>query len=380
MINVLYINYAYKNFDGATYSLMDLIQSVKNKVHPIVLIRKKGCVQDFFISNGIECIICDFEENIYSKPKSKIALIKLIIKYVPWLIRFFIKNKLCVYRVTKILKDRNVKIVHTNNSVLTIGCDMSKKLDAKHVWHFRGFMDLDFGWKTLLGRKNLIKKIRNTDAVIGITKTVLEHFIPIDSKNAYVLYNAVRSMNDVCLSFPKEKYVLFCAAQLSSTKGIEVAIKAFALSKLSMMGYRLRVVGSYNNSFKQTLDQLCYEYGINKCVDFVGPTKNVKSHMEKATAFLMCSQNEGMGRVTVEAMFYGCLVIGRNSGGTKEIIEDGNTGLLFNNISECAILMRKAVLNDYSHIINNAQRYACKNFTKEKYGECLMKIYNSIIS
>ncbi len=63
--------------------------------------------------------------------------------------------------------------------------------------------------------------------------------------------------------------------------------------------------------------------------------------MSRAIAFLMCSENEGLGRVSIEAMFYGCLVIGRNSGGTKDFVFDGKTGLLFNDMDGCVSAMQK---------------------------------------
>ena len=52
MINVLYVNIAAQQFDGATYSLMNLITSVKGQVYPIVLLPSKGCVYDFFTRGG----------------------------------------------------------------------------------------------------------------------------------------------------------------------------------------------------------------------------------------------------------------------------------------------------------------------------------------
>ena len=379
MINVLYINVASHNFDGATYSLNNLIESVKKEVYPIVLLRSKGCVYDFFTNQGIECIICDFEQNIFAKPKSPLQYIKLTIKYIPLLLKFNIKNKRCIDYIYSLLKDRDIKIVHTNNSVITIGCDLAKKLKAKHVWHLRGFMDLDFGWNPLKGWKNLKKKIKQANAIIGVSNVVLTHFVSLNSKNSSVIYNAVRSKLDTCLC-PKSKYFLFCSANLCKTKGIEFAIQAFALSKLAQKGYKLRVIGKCSEKYMKELQQLVLDYGINDYVNFIGYSDSIKEHMKNATAFLMCSENEGLGRVTIEAMFYGCLVIGRNSGATKEIVNNEVTGLLFNNIKECATLMNKCIQEDYTTIIQNAQEYAKINFSKEEYGKKILTVYNKILN
>ena len=102
--------------------------------------------------------------------------------------------------------------------------------------------------------------------------------------------------------------------------------------------------------------------------------------MEKATAFLMCSENEGLGRVSIEAMFYGCLVLGRNSGGTKEFVINNKTGYLFNTIEECSSLMQKILLEDTSIIIKQAQDFARQNFSIENYGTKIMRVYQSVLT
>ena len=82
MINVLYVTFASKNFDGATYSLMDLIRSVRSHVYPIVLLRSKGCVYDYFKENNVECIVCDFEEDLCGKPRKIHQYVKYILRYI----------------------------------------------------------------------------------------------------------------------------------------------------------------------------------------------------------------------------------------------------------------------------------------------------------
>ena len=111
----------------------------------------------------------------------------------------------------------------------------------------------------------------------------------------------------------------------------------------------------------------------------LGYSKDVKEHMQNATAFLMCSENEGLGRVTVESMFYGCLVIGKSSGGTKEIVKDGVTGYLFDDEAECASLMRKCAEKDNTAIIRKAQEYACSTFSQEDYGNKIQSVYDKVL-
>lgn len=380
MINVLYITFASTNFDGATYSLMDLIRSVREYVNPLVLLRSEGCVCDYFKENGVECIIHDFEEDLVGKPVKPHQYVRYAINYFPKRSRFYKKNADCVEYVSEILKDKHIDIVHTNNTVVPIGNAIAERLNAKHVWHLRGFMDLDFGWMPFTGWKHMKAEVAKSDAVIGITKVVLDHFVHQERKHAYAIFDAVRSIKDVSYVDNKQKYFLFCAGLLSSKKGCDFAIKAFAESKLFKNGYRLKVIGKANDKYTQKLEILTRKLNVAKYVDFVGQTNDVKSYMERATAFLMCSENEGLGRVSIEAMFYGCLVLGRKSGGTKEFVINNRTGYNFDTICECAKLMKKVSDEDNTSLIKQSQAFACLHFSIENYGSKIMDVYNSILN
>ena len=380
MINVLYVTFASKNFDGATYSLMDLICSVREYVNPIVLVRTKGCVYDYFTSNGVECIVCDFKEDLVGKPVKLHQYIKYALKYIPNHLTFYRKNRKCAKTVPQILKGKRIDIVHINNTVMSVGCDIAQALSAKCVWHLRGFMDLDFGWMPLRGWDKYRYLVKHTDAVIGITQTVLEHYVPLDSKNAYVISDAVRSKDDISLVMSKEKYFLFCAGFLTEQKGCSFAISAFAKSGLATKGYKLKVIGEAHPKYMVKLNQIVSNTGITDAVEFLGRTDKVKEYMSRATAFLMCSENEGLGRVSIEAMFYGCLVIGRNSGGTKDFVFDGKTGLLFNNMDGCVAAMQKAAQADHQDIILYAQQFARENFSIENYGAKILKVYGKMLN
>lgn len=380
MITVLYVTFASKNFDGATYSLMDLIKSVQQQIHPIVMVREEGCVYDYFTENGVECIVSDFREDLVGKPVKLNQYIRYALKYIPNHLAYYYKNRKCVKTVLQILKGRTVGIVHTNNTVLSVGYDIAKSLNAKSVWHLRGFIDLDFGWMPLRGWHKYKKTLKKTDAVIAITKSVLEHHCPTENMNSYVISDAVRSKNDTCLKMPKEKYFLFCAEFLTEKKGCGFAITAFEKSGLATRGYKLKIIGEAHPNYALRLNKNVLDAGISDSVEFLGRTDMVKEYMSKATAFLMCSENEGLGRVTIEAMFYGCLVIGRNSGGTKDFVLDGQTGFLYDDIDGCIALLQKASQNDYIEIISYAQQFAQENFSIENYGGKILDAYTKVLN
>jgi glycosyltransferase involved in cell wall biosynthesis len=114
----------------------------------------------------------------------------------------------------------------------------------------------------------------------------------------------------------------------------------------------------------------------------MGYRNDAFSYMCIADVVLMCSRSEGFGRVTVEGMLAGKVVIGARSGATTELIQDGVTGLLY-------------TLGDYKELANkiqyihdnpvqarltgkNAKEWAALNFSEERYGMDLMQVLLNI--
>jgi len=87
---------------------------------------------------------------------------------------------------------------------------------------------------------------------------------------------------------------------------------------------------STDSGYKQRLEQQAEALGVRSHLTFLGYVENPKSLIAAADLFLMCSKSEAFGRVTVEAMSVGCPIVGSHSGGTKEIVEEGVSGVLYN--------------------------------------------------
>ena len=372
MINVLYISHEYEDILGSTLSLVNLLNSVKEDVHPIVILPQRGKVCEYFKEHSIKCYVVPFNLNIAS---SKLRCLK----YIPKRIFNFYKNRKAVKSLMKIVKEENVQLIHTNTSVVTIGVTLSKKSGIKNIWHLREFQDLDFNLAPFTGWKKLRRMIQESDAIIAITKAIAEHFKVTSNENCHIIYDAVRSIQDACYNPGKEKYILFLG-HITSKKGAEVALKIFIEFWEKHQDYRLYYIGPVSDEYKEHLTAIVNKCGINKnSVLFLGYKENVKEYLRKASALLMCSQNEAQGRVTIEAMFYGCPVLGYKSGGTQEIVQDGVDGFLFSDMNEAVNKLSYIVKNDNLQVAINAIDYVKENFSEEMYGQKILSIYKSLL-
>ena len=103
--------------------------------------------------------------------------------------------------------------------------------------------------------------------------------------------------------------------------------------------------------------------------------------MKKATALLVASPFEGFGRMTAEACFNGCIVIGKDSGGTREILSQTG-GYLYKTQKEMILHMEATAsisFKDYVQIAQKAQKKAQSLFSIEKYTSDIYSIYEKAL-
>ena len=372
-INVLYIVHDTNGWGGAAKSLCNLISSVQDYVNPIVLARSEGDFTEYLKTLNIQYLVYPFQ--ILQTTNSKFEYYK----HFPKLFISYIKNEIKTTRnLIKILKPYKIDIVHSNASIFTIGHYIAKELHVKHVWHIREYLDLDFNIRVIGGRKRLTHFINKADARIAISTSVANHW-HIKNKNSYIIGNAVRKKTEAEYNPTKNKFILFCAAYITPNKGASFCVEAFLKSEIYKKGYTLIMYGRCDENYKSQLYKLAQEYNAVPFIQINEFTENLKDIYTTATAYIMSSKYEAMGRVTIEAMFYGCPVIARNSGGTTDFVKHNKTGYLFETLEECVSLIQEVVNKDNYSIIKNALEFVKDNYSEDVYGSKIMNVYKPLI-
>ena len=368
-INVLYICHAPDTLGGAALSLYNLIQSVADYVHPIVMTSKQSLAFDFFTSKGIECVNYPFLGGIRSD------------NFMRRCLRYMYKHtlyKMVIYKISNFIKRRSIRIIHSNSVAINVGYELSKKTQIKHVWHLREFLDLDFNMQPEYGWNELIRRVHKSDAAIAITKAVYYHFKLQEMNHSICLWDAIVSKYNIPSSQYKQNVLFHCAANLSPNKGTTNVVKCFVKSGLYRNGVNLLLGGNISAEYKSELYNNYITDDTKDSIKFIGYVSDIRNVLLTSKAFLMFSKNEGLGRVTIEAMACECPVIGIRSGGTEELLKDGN-GILCDNEEECIAAMNDVFVSDYSDMIKRAKQFAINNFSIEEYGKNIMSIYNQIL-
>lgn len=181
------------------------------------------------------------------------------------------------------------------------------------------------------------------------------------------------------------------AGRLQDAKGIKELL--FAYNKYALAGgfYNLYVAGKGSDEYKkECLDIL--DKSIKNRVLFLGECKHDKIYelMYEAAVFVVPSRNEGFGFITAEAMFNGTVVIGKNTGGTKEQMDNGKVlakkeiAFRYTKTQDLTKLLFEIqhLSNDsYVNMAKSAQEVVCELYDKEiqsrKLGEFYLEIKNS---
>jgi glycosyltransferase involved in cell wall biosynthesis len=147
------------------------------------------------------------------------------------------------------------------------------------------------------------------------------------------------------------------------------------------MDVRLLIAGDGRKEHEESLNALVRQLGIPDIVSFLGFVDEPFSVYREADAVLMCSENEAMGRVTAEGMAAARPVIGRDSGGTSELIDHGVNGLLYNNsvgaLSDC--MQRLAGNPQWAYKLGkNGWEKAVEEFTVESYAQKMYDVVSSV--
>ena len=373
-MTILYLSHEVTAVLGSTLSLYNLIHSLGEEHEAVVALPAHGPAYDYLTARGVRCLVVPFHVDFVGSGYNWLYFLTFPVRYV----RDLRDNGRAVRRIVRALGSTRIDVVHTNTSVLDFGPALARCLGVPHVWHLREFIDLDLGFRPFLGWRRLRRSIHGADAVVSITEAIARHFHVAGLPQAYVIHDAVRSRQEASLRLPKEKYFVFCG-YIVSHKGPDVAVRAFRRFAATHPGYRLVFLGKFEaEAYRAELLALAGEAAGS--LEFRGYVENVGEVIGRATALLMCSANEALGRVTIEAMFYGCPVIGRNSGGTREIVRDGETGLLFEGDAQCAKSMARVAESPElaQRLAQEALRYACDEFSEETYGARILRIYRSL--
>ena len=377
MTKILYI-LSNTNRDGCTLSFMTMLRGVLAEGYEAVVVipdgRPEFCqemqnlqVRHYVVPMAFNCWPTFFG-------------LKRLLGYPVVLLREQVEQRKTRHLLEQIMQMEHPDIVHTNVGPLDVGHYASKKCGIPHVWHIREYGDLDFNLH-LFPSKRVFRHKLEADYTICITQN-LQLYNQLDGcSRSHVIYNGVRSQRETCYCPEKQKFFLM-ASRVSEEKGHERMLRIFSRFCQMCPDYSLVILGEGYDYYIERCKNLVGQLGIDKHVLFEGYKKDVDCYLRVATALLVASPSEGFGRMTAEAAFDGCVVIGYDAAGTKEILEETG-GYLWNSDDECLVAMKKVAAlssQEYKEQALLAQQRAQRLYSVETYIDSVLNVYKNIVN
>ena len=106
--------------------------------------------------------------------------------------------------------------------------------------------------------------------------------------------------------------------------------------------------------------------------------------MQGLDILCVCSRREAFGRVTVEGMLSGCLVIGADTAGTVEVLDDGKAGILYHagNPDDLADHIASALQDPQAmrQLARRGQNYARQTYTAGRNADEVHALYEEVLA
>ncbi|WP_022764576.1 glycosyltransferase family 4 protein [Butyrivibrio sp. XPD2006] len=366
---------------GSTQSLIMLIRGIQElypDIHCTVIIPKKIgtkiAAKELFAENNIDCTEMLFRKN-YREIGKKYSFKYLI---------FDVINYLSKFSITKYIKENKIDLICTNSSAVDVGARAAFVMNKPHVQYIREMMEDDYGieYRNKKLMRNIIEK---SNGVIFISQFVKTKYMQLyNIRHSTIFYNGFdvhRYYNPDHIIFNKEYISIVQIGAIRAGKGVKESIEIMNLLKnKGFMSFKMVFIGKGMKSYISEVDELIEKYDLTGHVKIEDFTNDISGVLKNNDILLMNSKAEGFGRVTVEAMLAGCLVLGRNKGGTMEILSNQKTGILFDTYEEAAnrIIESFAAIEKSRLIAKEGQDFAYTNFHYRKASANFIQFCRSI--
>jgi glycosyltransferase involved in cell wall biosynthesis len=364
-MNILFLT-NHLNVGGITTYVFSLAVALKKRGHSVYIASSGGDALTRFTEQGIIFI------KIPIKTKSELNFLKIGASF---------------FSLLRHMKEKQIEIIHSNSRVTQVlGCLLSRRANISHITTWHGF------FKNRLSRRVFPCWPDRIIAISSQVKNHLEKDFFVESKDISLVYNGVdleklklrnfRNRNEVKTGFGlKEGPVVGIIARLSDVKGHLFLIQAMVSVVNEIHDAQLLVIGE--GKMEKSLRQLARSLGIEKKVIFMPKISNIQEALYVMDVFVMPSLNEGLGLGLMEAMAWGKAVIGSDVGGIKDLIRNGENGLLVRPKDPIGLSFAILdLLKDPTKSLelgNNARIFIEENFalekmvsdTEEVYGICL---------
>ena len=296
------------------------------------------------------------------------------------------RNSKAVSILSRFIKKNHFNIVHINTTYSYVGALAALSAKIPFIWHIREFLEEDQG-NTLWDRQQGNRLINQSSKVVAISKSIYKKYQKvIDASRLVCIPNGIDDKkfyfaNKTILKTDCVKFIF--VGGFEYYKGQIEFAKACTLLYKKGYDFEVHFIGTGRKEIQDKVRNIFDEEGMSNKIFYHGYKNNVADYLKMTDISFTCSKSEAFGRTTVEAMLAGNLVIGANTAGTQELINDGVTGLLYEqgnaqNLYEKMVWTLQNRLKAQK-IAQAGREYMYQNMTSEINADKIFALYQEIL-
>ena len=386
-MNIAYILNATVLSGGATKAFLNMLEELlPYGVHPFVVVPDNDGVTQELKARRIPTLVINYRSSAYPS----FHTMKERLLFIPKLLARIIVNFKATNAVEAFVKRNKIDLVHSNTGVVRIGFDAAQKVGLPHIYHIREYAD-ELGIHYFPTKKSFSRQLNcRLSYSVCITKAVQAHYQQSEKHNvSRVIYDGVFSETKVMPNTNIKDYFLF-AGRIQSVKGLEQLLTAYNhYAKNAKEPLKLKVAGSNaDDAYYSRMVKYVEESNLERLVEFLGNRSDIAELMQNARALIVSSPFEGFGFCMPEAMQQGCLVIARNTSGTKEQLDNAlemtgqEIALRYETVEQLAKLLSEVAsrpASDYECYTKKAFEVVNQLYTKENHAKEVYQFYKDIL-
>ena len=363
--------------EGASLSLLNVMDEFVKRGHEVYFVTTGGSIVHQMLERNIKCItLLSYTMRQELEETGLRGIVKYRLKDIV--------NRVAIEKGVKELRPYHFDVIHINGIDNHVGAAIATRLNIPYFWHIRQFLQEDLG-KRLVGEKIVLKYLCKASGVIGISGAVKQKFETILKRPVRVIYNGIPLQHYDIGSvdrFNSKDVKMLLAGRITENKGQQEAIEALAiLKRKGIQNLKLTLVGNAEFAYLERIKKIIEKQGLENAVTVLDYCDDLNELRKNSDIGLVCSKNEAFGRVTVEYMCAEMLVIGANTGGTVELVQEGKTGLLYKQGSaeDLANKIEYAISHqpDMRKIAKDSKAYAFSKFSIERVCDEIIELYNN---
>ena len=310
MKKLLFFGYTLE-MGGAEKVLIDFLKVLKPDYEiDLVLLQAKGeLLQN--LPEGIQV------QQIRNNPFSY-----FLFRYISW----FRKKK--INRIAS-QKDYQVAVGFFEGRSATWVADIEKKI-RRIAWVHNDVEKFDIG----IGEKEIKDSYQKMDQIVLVSEEAKRNFAKkyqISEEKLVVLYNLIDEEKIKKLAeepIPEEKkvFTFVNVGKMRPQKRQDRLIEIASRFKKAGYSFQIQIIG--NGPEEEKIKSLIKEKDVSDVVQLLGLKVNPYPYVKKADCFVLTSDFEGFGIAVKEALLLGTPVISTNVTGVKEVLANGEYGIL----------------------------------------------------